>query len=92
MQGIGYELEIMEEKGQEISGNEEELQEKTRVEVHVEEPYKEPYKTMRVNGRAGNATLHILIDSGSTHNFLDISVAKRLHCRVRKIAPLQVAI
>ena len=47
---------------------------------------------MRVNGRAGNVTSRILIDSGSTHNFLDISVAKRLHCRVRKILPMRVAI
>lgn len=28
------------------------------------------YQTMKVNGKAGNANLHILIDLGSTHTFL----------------------
>jgi len=42
------------------------------------------YQTMRINGRAGKATLHILIDFGSTHNFLDILVAKKLHCELSK--------
>jgi len=35
------------------------------------------YSTMRVVGRIKNNPLHILIDSGSTHNFLDITIAKK---------------
>lgn len=33
------------------------------------------FNTMRVNGHMGKKTLHILIDSGSTHNFLDEQLA-----------------
>jgi len=50
------------------------------------------YQTMKVTGKAENATLHILIDLGSTHNFLDTTVAKRLHSTVKKIPSLQVAL
>lgn len=50
------------------------------------------YQTMRVVGKTKNATLHILIDFGNTHNFLDIVVAKTLHCDVKKIPPVQLAI
>ena len=41
--------------------------------------------TMRVTGRVKNSPLYILLDSDSTHNFLDISTTKRLHCEIRKI-------
>jgi len=34
------------------------------------------YQTMRVTGKVKRRPLHILIDSGSTHNFLDIATAK----------------
>jgi len=96
-------LEILGEEGGDIAGNEGELQDVTgEREVNMEEEVPHislhalngasAYQTMRVDGGAGNATLHILIDSGSTHNCLDISVAKRLHCRVRKVPPLQVTI
>jgi len=38
------------------------------------------FQTMRVTGLYGKTPLHILLDSGSTHNFLDISMARRLGC------------
>jgi len=47
---------------------------------------------MRVTGKVKTTPLHILIDSGSTHNFLDLATAKRLHCEIRKIPPLQVVV
>jgi len=50
------------------------------------------YHTMRVTGNIKSSPLHILIDSGSTHNFLDISIAKKLHCEIRRIPPLQVMV
>ncbi|XP_077232632.1 uncharacterized protein LOC143869985 [Tasmannia lanceolata] len=39
-------------------------------------------QTMRVNGYIKRQSVMILIDSGSTNNFLDIRVAKRLSCPV----------
>ncbi|GKC50171.1 putative mitochondrial protein [Tanacetum coccineum] len=50
------------------------------------------YQTMRVKGHIGKQVLHILVDCGSTHNFLDLQPAKRLGCRMSKICPLQVSV
>jgi len=50
------------------------------------------YQTMRVKGRVGSQTLHILSDTGSTHNFLDAATAKKLRCELLKIAPLVVVV
>jgi hypothetical protein len=36
--------------------------------------------------------LHILVDSGSTHNFLDINVAKILGCNIRQTCPSTVTV
>ena len=36
------------------------------------------FRTMRVTGYHKKTALHILIDNGSTHNFLDINMAKKL--------------
>ena len=44
------------------------------------------FHTMRVKGHVGKRTLHILVDSGSTHNFLDETFAKRLGCRLESVA------
>ncbi|XP_071734795.1 uncharacterized protein [Rutidosis leptorrhynchoides] len=38
---------------------------------------------MRVIGQVNKTVVQILIDSGSTHNFLDINMAKRLGCIVK---------
>ena len=48
------------------------------------------YQTMRVTIYVKTKPLHILIDSGSTHNFLDIGVAKKLGCEVEEIGPMKV--
>ncbi|GKB97942.1 putative mitochondrial protein [Tanacetum coccineum] len=50
------------------------------------------YQTMRIKGYVGIQLLHILIDSGSTHNFLDLSTAKKLGCKTSKMCPLQVSV
>nr|GEY56625.1 retrotransposable element Tf2 [Tanacetum cinerariifolium] len=50
------------------------------------------YRTMRVIGHFGKQKIHILIDSGSTHNFVDIFMAKKLGCKIHKIDPLQVVV
>ena len=49
-------------------------------------------QTMRVNGHVGKKTLHILIDSGSTHNFLDETYAKQLGCKLEPLAMQPVTI
>lgn len=40
------------------------------------------YSTMRVRGSFGKQTLFMLLDSGSTHNFMDPLVAAKLGCEV----------
>ena len=47
---------------------------------------------MSVIGKAGSQPIHILIDSGSTHNFLDSATAKKLRCKLLKIPPLVVVV
>ncbi|XP_042013895.1 uncharacterized protein LOC121762165 [Salvia splendens] len=48
------------------------------------------FRTMRVTGRMGKKALHILIDSGSTHNFLDLQVARKLGLVLTSVTPVFV--
>ncbi|GKV50520.1 hypothetical protein SLEP1_g57222 [Rubroshorea leprosula] len=48
------------------------------------------YRTMRVTGYVNKKPIHILIDSGSTHNFLDVNVAKRVGCKLQAVEALKV--
>ncbi|KAK4491757.1 hypothetical protein RD792_002532 [Penstemon davidsonii] len=50
------------------------------------------FNTMRVTGSCNNKPIHILVDSGSTHNFLDIEVAKKLECRLTSTPAFVVAV
>nr|KYP33317.1 hypothetical protein KK1_045838 [Cajanus cajan] len=50
------------------------------------------FNTMRVTGRSRKKPLHILIDSGSTHNFLDVNVAKRLGCKIEDMDSVTVTV
>ncbi|GJR37812.1 RNA-directed DNA polymerase like protein [Tanacetum coccineum] len=50
------------------------------------------FKTMRVIGTMGKHVLHILVDCGSTHNFLNKGMAKRLGCNIRTTCPLAVTV
>jgi len=50
------------------------------------------FHTMRVTGYYQKKPLHVLIDSGSTHNFLDIEVAKRLGCNSDAFDSLRVVV
>jgi len=47
---------------------------------------------MRINRHLGKKTIHILIDSGSTHNFLDVNLAKKLGCKMEPIVVQAVTI
>ncbi|KAI8559421.1 hypothetical protein RHMOL_Rhmol04G0172600 [Rhododendron molle] len=50
------------------------------------------YRTMRVKGFINEVDVSILIDSGSTHNFLDPGVAKKTSVRVLPTNPLTVVV
>nr|GEZ81395.1 hypothetical protein [Tanacetum cinerariifolium] len=46
------------------------------------------YSTMRIRGAMGNRQLHIFVDSGSTHNFIDVKLERKLECSVKHIPSL----
>ncbi|XP_074336501.1 uncharacterized protein LOC141673653 [Apium graveolens] len=45
------------------------------------------FQTMRVQSAVNGKIINILIDSGSTHNFLDLSLAKKLGRNLKEINP-----
>ena len=50
------------------------------------------FRTMHVKGRYNKKPLHILIDSGSTHYFLDVHVVARIGCKIEDLKPLVVTV
>ncbi|XP_021974525.1 uncharacterized protein LOC110869591 [Helianthus annuus] len=50
------------------------------------------YNTMRIVGTIGTKQLQILVDSGSTHNFLNEELARRLQCPTIEVPSLSVAV
>lgn len=50
------------------------------------------FKTIRIQGFIKNTPISILIDSGSTHNFVDENIAKRLQCKQISTRPLGVTV
>ncbi|GKB58284.1 reverse transcriptase [Tanacetum coccineum] len=50
------------------------------------------FQTMRVKGYIGKQQVHILVDGGSTHNFLDLQTAKKLGCKMKRTCPLLVSV
>ncbi|XP_010450099.1 PREDICTED: uncharacterized protein LOC104732259 [Camelina sativa] len=49
-------------------------------------------RTMRVKGSYGKQVLYILIESGSTHNFMDSKVAEKLKCVLKPASMAQVSV
>ncbi|PKI61860.1 hypothetical protein CRG98_017758 [Punica granatum] len=49
-------------------------------------------QTMRVVGIMGKRLLHILVDSGSTHNFLNEEVGRKLGCQTELMSAVRVAV
>ena len=49
-------------------------------------------KIIKVGGQVKDCNLMILIDSGSTHSFLDESMAKKLKCPLTGTPPLSVTV
>lgn len=50
------------------------------------------YQTMRGDWQGGKNELHMLIDCGSTHNFLDAGIANQLGCKLTSTFPLVVTV
>ena len=49
-------------------------------------------KIIKVEGRARDSSVMILIDSESTHSFLDEGIAKKLKCSLTGTLPLSITI
>lgn len=49
-------------------------------------------KIIKVGGKVHNCKLMVLIDSGSTHNFLDEGTTKRMGCKLIDTQPLSVTV
>lgn len=47
---------------------------------------------MRVVGLAEKKAIHILIDTGSTHNFLDLEYARTMGCTLEPISQQSVTV
>ncbi|XP_076902380.1 uncharacterized protein LOC143557114 [Bidens hawaiensis] len=50
------------------------------------------YSTMRVMGTVGTRQIHVLIDYGSTHNFINENLAKKLNCPLKEIRSMTVGV
>lgn len=48
------------------------------------------YQTLRVKGLYYKRVLQILLDSGSTHNFLDLAMARKLGCKLEAVKPMAI--
>lgn len=75
-------LEMIEERVCEDVGPREENTE-LEISLHALTRSMNP-KTMRLLGKIGNQQVVILIDSGSTHNFLDLAIIRRAQLKTKK--------
>lgn len=50
------------------------------------------FRTMRVTDSVKGKAIHVLIDTGSTHNFLDYNSARKLGCLLTAISPFGVSV
>ncbi|XP_056698524.1 uncharacterized protein [Spinacia oleracea] len=50
------------------------------------------FSTMRVRGMVKGKPVQILIDSGSTHNFVDLNIAQKLGCILETIPPQAITV
>lgn len=66
----------------EESGSSDSTQENAQISVSAVSGISD-YWTMRVRGLHGKHALFVLIDSGSTHNFIDPTVAAKLKCSLK---------
>lgn len=50
------------------------------------------YTTMKVKGTHGKKTIYVLIDPGSTHNFIDVKIANLLGCKLQEAGRARVSV
>lgn len=50
------------------------------------------YLTMKIEGRTNSRKLQLLIDLGSTHNLLVVSIAEKLGCLTKHVPSLRVLV
>ncbi|XP_056688530.1 uncharacterized protein [Spinacia oleracea] len=50
------------------------------------------FQTMRVKGLKGSKVFHILVDSRSTHNFLDLDLGRKMGCSIESIPAQYVTV
>ncbi|GFZ06800.1 hypothetical protein Acr_18g0009700 [Actinidia rufa] len=67
------------------------VEEEPQISLHALAGYTRPH-TMRVTGRIGYRKVLILVDSGSTHNFVDQRVAQLLGLAVKPIVQFWVTV
>ncbi|KAL2245946.1 UNVERIFIED_CONTAM: Retrovirus-related Pol polyprotein from transposon 17.6 [Sesamum indicum] len=46
--------------------------------------------TLRIRGQVNGKEIHILIDSGSTHSFIDEKVVKALNLKIEEVTPMKL--
>lgn len=61
------------------------------ISAHALDGY-DVFETLRITGLCGRKSVNILMDTGSTHNFMDVEVAKRLGCYLLDRAPMTVKV
>ena len=76
---------------EEVSQEEEGGEEKIEISLHALRGMVTS-KIIKVERRVSDSSLMILIDSGSTHSFLDEKVAKKLRCHLTGTQPLSVTV
>uniref|UniRef100_A0A803N6W0 Chromo domain-containing protein n=1 Tax=Chenopodium quinoa TaxID=63459 RepID=A0A803N6W0_CHEQI len=88
----------------EIEGRDEELEEEQEnTEGMIEETMSaqislqaldghSTFHTMRMKGLVRKKCIHTLLDTGSTHNFLDTPTALKLSCKVENVPPMWVKV
>lgn len=62
---------------------------KPKISLHALMSWSTPW-TMRIEGQVGNYILTVLIDSESTHNFINSKIAKEVQLPVILMGPLIV--
>ena len=80
--------ELVQETDEDLGGR---MEDQPQISMHTLSGSKS-FQTMRVKGLYGRTPLHILIDSDNTHNFLDITLAKRLGCRMEEIPAQSITV
>jgi len=90
LEGQGEE-EAEDEEGVEVEGIDEGVEDNGEISLHALKGITNN-KIIKVEGKVKGCNLSILIDSESTHSFLDDSTTKKLKCQLTSTMPLSVTV